>query len=177
MESLKRRTDDVNRAGHTRQKIQQRWPDETILLTTAATVLKSQKKEPVGWSLARISQLRCVAVFTTHRVLVETSTRSLMQLFWLLLGLGSVYAFFTQGNPMCFAIVPGVIVLLLQRRPFAREWPYAELSDVAFGEVRGASGRADIASLTVGSDTWHVALNRPLPDDLRTLLEQRNAVR
>ena len=71
---------------------------------------------------------------------------------------------------MCFAIVPGVIAILLQRRPFSREWRYEDLAGAGFGSVRGVSGSADIVSLTVGEDTWHLALNRSLPDDLRACL-------
>ena len=159
-------TDRINRVEHTTQKAQAQWPGDVILLSTSANVLKSKQSQPVGWSLSRLRQLRCNAVFTDQRVFVETSTRSRLLPVWLLFGGVIAWSAFTQGNLLALLALLPVAVLILQRRPFSREFRYADLSGVALGEVRGVSGVADIISLTTGPDSHHLTLSQRLPDEL-----------
>jgi hypothetical protein len=162
--------DNLNASGHAGQIVARRFPDETIKLCTAATILEAPDEQPIGWSLRRLLQRRGTVVLTDRRAFIQSSFRSPLTLLWAGVLAWAVYGLATSDRSRLpfLALAAG---LLFQRRPYTRNLLYSELRAVRLGSVVGVAGRFDILVLGARSGAIHLVTARAVPDELRRAIE------
>ena len=163
--------DKLNASGAMRRGVSVRFPQETIELATAVTILDAPDANPIGWSLRRFLQRRGNVVITDRRVVVESSFRSPLTIIWVVALLFAAYELASgfSWEWVFLALTAGILVF--QRRPYSRNIPFSELKGVRFGNVRGASGRADIIALDLGGTALHLVTCQFVPDELKRQME------
>ncbi|MBX2803252.1 MAG: hypothetical protein KTR31_36570 [Myxococcales bacterium] len=147
---IRRATDRANAVGGANT-------DGPVLLATAATVLQTRSRTPVGWSLERFAQRRCNVIFGENALVLRSSTVSLLALAWLTFLALSLYRALEQHNPLYLLIWPLGLIFLFQRRPYSRTIEYASVVEARAARVRSLLGTEhDVLALTMGSTTLHI---------------------
>ncbi len=164
--------DHLNNSSSVARSLSAEHSGETIELCTAANILEAPDVQPIGWSLRRIFQRRGTVVVTDHRILVQSSWRSPATILWLGVFAYAVYRACT-GQPVAAGVAVLAAILLLQRRPYRRDIPYAELRSVRFGSVQGISATGDILVLGLNEGALHLVTAQSITDDLKRKLESR----
>jgi hypothetical protein len=168
--------DRLNNSNSVSRSLAAEFPDETIALCTAATILEASDDQPIGWSWKRIFQRRGSVVITDRRIVVQSSWRSPATVLLLCVFPYGVYRAFS-GQPTAAVVAVLAAILLLQRRPFRRDIPNAELRSVRFGVVQGMTAAGDILVLGTDKGALHLGIAQRLTDDLRRDLEGRVSTR
>ena len=163
-------TDRLNAAARARAEAERLFPEERILLASAATVLETRARAPVGWSLSRILQRRCNLVITDRRVFIKASFLSPITVIWIGLMAYALYDFTQSHQLRDIAFVALLGIFLLQRRPYVRDVPFETIQRVEFGTARGLTATGDIITLIVGGRAIHLVTAQRLSDELRELL-------
>ncbi|KAA3614341.1 MAG: hypothetical protein DWQ01_01155 [Planctomycetota bacterium] len=65
------------------------------------------------------------------------------------------------------------LVMVYQRRPFARNIPFSKVDQFQFGAVSGIFARGDILMARTGDRTIHLVPSKPISNELRRILESR----
>lgn len=169
---LRDAADQLNAAPAARERVARSFPGESIEFVTAATLLDAQTIEPIGWSWRRFSQLRGTVVLTDRRAVMRSSTASPATVIWLgVLGWVVWRALDGEFTTLPFGVL--AFLMLLQRRPYRRDFPWAELTSLAFGSTRGIPARGDILVLGTPSGAVHVVTAQLIPPELKEVLVAR----
>jgi len=164
-------TDKMNASDTTRRFISAQYPEETIELSTAVTILDAPDVNPIGWSLRRFLQRRGNVVFTDRRVFVQSSFRSPFTILWAFILLFAVYKLLFRASWEYVLIALISCLLVFQRRPYSRNLSFSELRGIRFGSVRGVCGRGDIVALNLGETVLHLVTSQFIPDELKSQME------
>ena len=167
---FRRIADLLNSAGRTLGVVRRRFPEEPILLATAATILETSEDRPTGWSFKRFLQHRGNVVFTEKRVFLQSSFVSWYTLLYVVLIGYFVRDFARSGDTFGAFIVVIAILFLLQRRPYSRDIPYRDIASVKLGKVQGMLGRGDLITLGVAGRGLQIVTAKVLPDSLKQRL-------
>lgn len=160
----------MNLLSRTRSVVQQRYPDETILFSTAVTILETPNNSPTGWSLRRFLQRRGNMVVTDARVFVQSSFFSLLTIVWLAVIASTVYEFVQNGHSFNTVVAIVALIFIIQRRPYTRDLPFNAIRDVEFGSVRGMTARCDIMSIVLDGRAIQLVTAKNVPGDTRDRL-------
>lgn len=174
---LRQLTDTLNASKSLRRMVSTQFPEETIELSTAATILDAPGENPIGWSLRRFLQRRGNVVITDRRVFVHSSFRSPLTALWTAVLLFGVYKF-ASGEPWVWALgALGAGIFLFQRRPYSQNLPFAKLQGIRFGSVQGISGQGDILTFSLGDRALHLVTSKVVPEKLKRQMETRLCAR
>lgn len=161
--------DILNLASRAASSVHRRYPDETILFASAATILETPTSLPTGWSLRRILQRRGNVVITDGRIVLRDSLLSLATVIFLSLGAYPVYrGIQVDRTLLIFAFVCAILVF--QRRPYSLDVPFDNLNGVKFGSVQGITASGDILILDLGNKTIQVVPAQIVPEAVRNQL-------
>ncbi|MGF1569902.1 MAG: hypothetical protein ACFCVD_17845 [Nodosilinea sp.] len=160
----------MNLTSRTRSVVERQYPGETVLFSTAATILETRHESPTGWSLKRFFQRRGNIVITDARIFIQSSFLSLMTVIWIVVIGCGLYLYVQNAN--IFAIVMAVFaaIFIIQRRPYSRNVPFNSIRHVHFGSVRGLLGRLNIMSIVINSRAIQLVPIQFVPDDIRERL-------
>lgn len=172
-EMIRRLTGLLNATSSIRRVVSTRFPEETIKLCTAATILDAPSEEPIGWSLRRFVQRRGNVVITDRRVFVQSSFRSPFTVLWTAVLALAVYRLVSDATWAWTIAALSAGILVFQRRPYCQDLPFAESKGIRFGSVRGVSGRGDILAVSKGDRALHLVTSEVVSDELKRNLEAR----
>ncbi|ESA37996.1 hypothetical protein N836_34390 [Leptolyngbya sp. Heron Island J] len=168
--------DKFNASKLTRRVVSKRFPEETIELCTAATILEASEVNPIGWSFRRLLlQRNGNVVFTNRRVFLQSSFRSPATIIWASI-IGLEVHRWLSGDSWTLIVMLTASLFLFRRRPYAKNLLFSELEDVRFGSVYGLTGRGDIIVLNLGTRALHLVISRVLSEEVKRSLEDKIGV-
>ena len=162
--------------------IMRNFDGETLLLATAAKVLKTASRSTVGWSPERYRRWAATlfptfqrqgnVVFTDKRVYVRSSFASPLDLFWIVALVFGVarFAVYRDGTHLLLGVA--ALLFLYDRRPFDIDQPLSSIDHAEFDRVRGLSGLSELLAITSGDTTIQLVTAQKIPDDVRQLLAE-----
>lgn len=160
----------MNLLFQTQSVVKRQYPNEIVLFSTIATILKTRHESPIGWSLRRFFQRRGNVVITDARIFIQSSFLSLITVIWIfVIGYG-LYLYVQNAN--IFGIVMAVFaaIFIIQRRPYSCDLPFNSIRRVHFGAVRGLVGRFNIMSIVIGGRAIQLVTAQYVPDHIRLSL-------
>lgn len=165
-------TDQLNLSSQTASAVRRRYPAESLLFSTAATILETNTVTPTGWTLLRVLQRRGNVAITSDRVYIQSSFASLFTLLWIVAIAFGVYKVLTGGELLHILLSIVGALFIFQRRPYLRNIPFTEIHSVQFGAVQGMATRCDILSIDVGTHAIQLVTSQTVPDNVRLILQQ-----
>lgn len=167
---LRTKADQLNLASRTRSVVERLYPDETVLFSTAATILETRHESPTGWSLHRFFQRRGNVAITDARIFMQSSFLSLLTVIWIAVIGYCVYHYFQNANVFSAVMAIVAAIFIAQRRPYSRDLPFGSIQRVHFGSVRGMAARCDIISIVVDGRAIQLVTAQLVPDKIRERL-------
>ena len=168
---LRAGTDRVNFASRSRSDIERLYPQETVLLSTAVTILETPSQSPTGWSPRRFFQRRGNVTITDARIVIAANPLSPIAVLWLVVVSYGGYRLLVDADPIGAALVLVGSLFLFQRRPYRRDLPYNSIRGVIFGSVRGMAARCDIISVVIDGRAIQLVTAQSIPAEVRRRLE------
>ena len=171
----------MNASATAGQSIMGNFDGETLLLATAATVIKTASRSTVGWSPERYRrrvatllptfQRRGNVVITDKRVYIRSSFASPFTIFWIVALVFGVarFAVYRDGTNLLLAAAASLF-LYEHRTTFTIDQPLSGIDDAVFDTVWGIAGTSDLLAITSGDTTIQLVTAQKIPDAVRLLL-------
>jgi hypothetical protein len=170
--SVRDTADQLNLSSRAASAVRSRYPDESLLFSSAVTILETPTATPTGWSLRRLLQRRGNVVITSERIFIQSSLVSPLTLIWLVAIAFGAYKVI-NGGAIPHIVLPIVgAFFIFQRRPYLRDIQVTKIQGVQFGAVQGMAARCDILSIDFGSHAIQLVTSQTVPDTVRVTLQQ-----
>ena len=162
--------DQLSNLNYLVNRLKSKYGTEEIVFASAATILETTSTQAVGWSWKRLFQRRGVVIFTDRRLHLQASTWSVATLLYVILILLFILQFSRTGDLLYLLLCGLAVPFILQRLPYQRDILLEDIPSVMLGLVQGATARATLLTVTLGSRAIQVVPAQRLPPHTLTRL-------
>ena len=142
------------------------YPNDNIRFVSGATILESENKDQIGWSLRRIFQKRGNVVITDQRIMLKVQFLTPMSVIYLILVGLSIYAYVSFLDLISLFLGAYFLLLLMQRIPYHRQISYTEIKDAKLSTVRGITGRGSLLTLLLSDKSMNIVPAQLIPEEI-----------
>jgi len=162
--------DHLNSMNLVVNSVKQKYPNEEIIFSSAASILQTKGDNPVGWSFKRIFQQRGIAVFTRERIFLKSSFYSLFTLIHIVIIVSCLILYFRNSEFIYLLISVLSGVYILQRLPYQTQIPVVDIKDVKLNPVYGATGRYSLLTVTLENRSINIVTAQNLSEEVKEIL-------